>query len=59
MRSQLIGQNCPNNEASEVGRNSEKKQKQKTKTKTKKTGEGDLELDGTVRNQTVTIKIGR
>ena len=33
MRSQQIGQNCPNNEASEVGRNSEKKQKQKTKTK--------------------------
>ena len=50
MRSQLIGQNCPNNEASEVRRNREKKQKQKTKTKTKKTGEGDLELDGTVRN---------
>ena len=48
MRSQLIGQNCPNNEASEVRRNREKKQKQKTKTK--KTGEGDLELDGTVRN---------
>ena len=35
MRSQQIGQNCPNNEASEVGRNSEKKQKQKTKTKNK------------------------
>ena len=48
MRSQLIGQNCPNNEAAEVRRNREKKQKQKTKTK--KTGEGDLELDGTVRN---------
>ena len=48
MRSQLIGQNCPNNEASEVRRNREKKQK--LKTKTKKTGEGDLELDGTVRN---------
>ena len=55
MRSQLIGQNCPNNEASEVRRNREKKQKQKTK----KTGEGDLELDGTVRNQMVAIKIGR
>ena len=57
MRSQLIGQICPNNEASEVRRNREKKQKQKTKTK--KTGEGDLELEGTVRNQMVAIKIGR
>ena len=33
MRSQQIGQNCPNNEASEVGRNSEKKQKLKLKLK--------------------------
>ena len=46
MRSQQIGQNCPNNEASEVGRNSEKTQKQKTKTKTKNGGRGS----GTVRN---------
>ena len=44
MRSQLIGQNCPNNEASEVGRNSEKKQnqkqKQQQKQKQKKRGKG-------------------
>ena len=57
MRSQLIGQNCPNNEASEVGRNREKSKNKKQKQK--KTGEGDLELDGTVRNQMVAIKIGR
>ena len=40
MRSQQIGQNCPNNEASEVGRNSEKKQKQKNKNKYKKREKG-------------------
>ena len=40
MRSQQIGQNCPNNEASEVGRNSEKKQKQKNKNKNKKREKG-------------------
>ena len=44
MRSQLIGQNCPNNEASEVGQNSEKKQnqkqKQQQKQKQKKRGKG-------------------
>ena len=60
MRSQLIGQNFPNKEASKVRRNSEKQQKQENKKKNKKkTGEGNLELDGTVRNQTVAIKIGR
>ena len=59
MRSQLIGQNCPNKEAPEVRRNSEKQQKQENKKKTKKMGEGNLELDGTVRNQTAAIKIGR
>ena len=37
-----------------VKKSENKKQKQK-----QKMGEGDLELDGTVRNQTVTIKIGR
>ena len=52
MRSQLIGQNCPNNEGIEK-KSKNKKQKQK------KTGEGDLELDGTVRNQMVAINIGR
>ena len=40
MRSQQIEQNCPNNEASEVGRNSEKKQKQKNKNKNKKREKG-------------------
>ena len=40
MRSQQIGQNCPNNEASEVGRNSEKKQKQKNKNKNEKREKG-------------------
>ena len=59
MRSQLIGQNCPNKEVPEVRRNSEKQQKQENKKKTKKMGEGNLELDGTVRNQTAAIKIGR
>ena len=36
MRSQLIGQNFPNKEASKVRRNSEKQQKQENKKKQKK-----------------------
>ena len=70
MRSQLIGQNCPNNEASEVGRNSEKKQKQKTKTKNKNknkknggrgsgTGRNCPKSDGDDQNWTVASKTGR
>ena len=69
MRSQLIGQNCPNNEASEVGRNSEKKQNQKQKQQQKQkkknggrrsgTGRNCPKSDGDDQNWTVASKTGR
>ena len=64
MRSQLIGQNCPNNEASEVRRNREKKQKQKTKTKRNggrgsRTGRNCPKSDGGDQYWTVASKTGR
>ena len=64
MRAQLIGQNCPNNEASEVERNSEKKQKQKNKNKKNRgrgsgTGRNCPKSDGGDQNWTVASKTGR
>ena len=62
MCSQLIGQNCPNNEASEVRRNREKKQKQKTKKnggRGSRTGRNCPKSDGGDQNWTVASKTGR
>ena len=64
MRSQLIGQNFPNKEASKVRRNSEKQQKQENKKKNKKknggresrTGRNCSKSDGGDQNWTVASK---
>ena len=62
MRSQLIGQNCPNKEAPEVRRNSEKQQKQENKKnggRESRTRRNCSKSDGGDQNWTVASKTGQ